>query len=44
MFMLYESMAWACLFSSLGIPVPLRWISVSSTLFYEALADHKTDC
>jgi len=33
MFMLYESMAWACLFLSKGIPVPLHRSSVSSTLF-----------
>lgn len=32
--MLYESMAWACLSSSLGIPVPLCRDSVSSTLFF----------
>lgn len=34
MFMLYESMAWTCLFLSKGIPVPLHWNSVSSTLFH----------
>ena len=38
--MLYESMAWACLFSSLGIPVPLRRNSVSSTLLFCILQKH----
>lgn len=43
MFMLYESMAWTCLFSSLGIPVPLRRNSVSSTLFLWDIGEQPKD-
>lgn len=38
--MLYESMAWSYLFRKMGIPVPLRWNCVDSTLFSWDISEH----